>query len=77
MPDLYLKSCEIMTELGDSSVDLIVTSPPYWVDPSDTYHLPAAPLTATSGVFDKFCNIIVNDQASESRLANGAFRHSA
>ena len=34
-------------------------------------------IITSSGVFDKFCNIIVNDQASESRLANGAFRHSA
>lgn len=28
-------SCEAMPELPDGSIDLIVTSPPYWVDPND------------------------------------------
>jgi DNA modification methylase len=30
-----------MPHLADSSIDLIVTSPPYWVDPGDTYLGPA------------------------------------
>jgi modification methylase len=32
---LHGHSCEAMPELSDGSVDLIVTSPPYWVDPED------------------------------------------
>lgn len=28
--ELYLKSCETMNELKNNSVDLIITSPPYW-----------------------------------------------
>jgi len=30
MGDIHLKSCESMSELADESVDLTVTSPPYW-----------------------------------------------
>ena len=38
---LVNRSCENMVELGDNSVDLIVTSPPYWVDPKDAKLGPA------------------------------------
>ena len=29
---LYQKSCQRMEELNENSIDLIVTSPPYWID---------------------------------------------
>ncbi len=32
---LINRSCENMTELVENSIDLIVTSPPYWIDPND------------------------------------------
>jgi len=60
MPGLYLKSCERMTELADNSIDLIVTSPPYWVDTKDAFLAPAAPRSlprtrpATRGVPDTY-----------------------
>ena len=38
---LFNHSCEHMVELADNSVDLIVTSPPYWVDPKDAALGPA------------------------------------
>jgi modification methylase len=38
---VYGHSCEGMPELADSSVDLIVTSPPYWVSPQDRLLAPA------------------------------------
>ena len=30
MSEIFLKSCEKMDEIPDESIDLIVTSPPYW-----------------------------------------------
>jgi DNA modification methylase len=38
---LYNRSCERMAELEDDCVDLIVTSPPYFIDPNDAYVAPA------------------------------------
>lgn len=43
MPGLYLGSCESMQELQNESIDLIVTSPPYWVDTKDPYLKPSSP----------------------------------
>ncbi len=38
---IYADSCERMAALPDNSVDLIVTSPPYWVAPDDIGMVPA------------------------------------
>lgn len=38
---LHNHSCEAMPELADGTVDLIVTSPPYWVRPDDALLAPA------------------------------------
>jgi site-specific DNA-methyltransferase (adenine-specific) len=38
---IYHRSCEAMAELRDGSVDLIVTSPPYFVDTRDGFMRPA------------------------------------
>ena len=38
---VYDGSCENMTQLGDGSVVLVVTSPPYWVAPDDKLLGPA------------------------------------
>lgn len=38
---VYGGSCENMAEVTSGSVDLIVTSPPYWVSPEDTLLAPA------------------------------------
>src|SRR5690242_19281041 len=46
---LYNHSCEQMPELSDSSVDLIMTSPPYWVAPDDPL-LKTALLRVNEGV---------------------------
>lgn len=35
------RSCENMAELDEGGIDLIVTSPPYWVDPTDAKLGPA------------------------------------
>ena len=48
MPGLSVGSCESMAEVSDNSIDLIVTSPPYWVAPHDPYLAPAAPRTQTT-----------------------------
>jgi len=45
MPGLYLKSCQHMEELADDSIDLIVTSPPYWMPLDDPYLRDAAAQT--------------------------------
>ena len=47
MPGLYQGSCEKMKELQDNSIDLIVTSPPYWVDLQDHYFEQAFARTKT------------------------------
>lgn len=39
---LFAHSCQRMRELADASIDLVVTSPPYWNDPQDEYLRPAA-----------------------------------
>lgn len=38
---IHNRSCETMAEVADRSVDLVVTSPPYWVDPADEAMQPA------------------------------------
>ena len=38
---LYNQSCAHMDAVPDESVSFVLTSPPYWVDPADTYLGPA------------------------------------
>lgn len=44
LPDtvtIYNQSCENMTQTATESVSLVVTSPPYWIDPDDKGMAPA------------------------------------
>jgi DNA modification methylase len=51
MPGIYLKTCEKMDEIGDDSIALTVTSPPYWdaIDYDSHVACPAADYRTRGG----------------------------
>lgn len=54
---LYQGSCERMPEIEDNSINLIVTSPPYFIEPGDTFLGPAL-LRSESSVYQSYSELL-------------------